>query len=105
MIRYTLLLALSLAPGTLRAQSPICVTPRLWCPAEPGQFEGNACQCPAAPRVWGAIVTGGGYDPGYRAERQPPRQKLRNDDLYDDDDVLAGPRHHLRSRSEHATEE
>ncbi len=76
-----------------RAQVAMCVTPTGRCQSPSTGAEGTACKCPSNPQVWGVIVTPEPSAWG-EPERRPRRRELRNDDLDEDDDVLAGPRHH-----------
>lgn len=93
-----LLLALSAGPGA--AQTPVCVTARAQCPMQAMQPPGTACFCPGNPAVTGFVtVLNLPAMPYYQTPEPRRRAHLRNDDLWDDDDVLAGPRwHHRRDR-------
>ena len=52
--------------------------------------------------MMGEVVINGDISPNYPGYRDYERRSrgLRNDDLDDNDDVLAGPRHHPRRRTE-----
>jgi hypothetical protein len=93
-----LMLAVALVPLSAEAQRAQCVTPRARCWGSPGQPQGSPCRCPSDPSAWGTTASDEFfYAPEVRAnQRSLPR--LRNDDLFDGDDVLAGPRHHRPQR-------
>lgn len=90
----------TLVPAAAYAQRPLCVTSQAQCRTTAWQA-GAPCRCPNSPRTWGTVTLDGDEatdDQGFadQTPERPRRPALRNDDLYDTDDVLAGPRHHRR---------
>ena len=79
-----------------------CVTSQLSCPSGTRPRVGSACQCAGNPAMMGEVVINGDVSPNYPGHRESERRSggLRNDDLDEHDDVLAGPRHHPRRRAE-----
>ena len=91
--------ALSAAPSPASAQAPACVTARSQCPVYGTQPQGTACHCPDNPGVPGWVTpigVGVGMPPVYQAPVPQGPPALRNDDIDDDGDVLAGQRRHRR---------
>jgi hypothetical protein len=79
-----------------QTQGQTCTTANGQCGVSSLHPQGTDCHCPDAPNVMGMVgVTtyGSPVYPGYQPHR---RQELRNDDIDDDGDVLAGPRRHHR---------
>ncbi len=80
------------------AQAPYCITARSQCPVRGMQPPGTQCACPDYPGVWGMVGMIGSGQPIYPGYQHHGREELRNDDLDDGDDVLAGPRRHRHRR-------
>jgi hypothetical protein len=84
-----------------QTQAQTCKTANGQCSVSALPPQGTDCHCPDSPGVMGIVgVTGAGAAiyPGYQPHQ---REHLRNDDIDDDGDVLAGPRrHHKRAYSE-----
>lgn len=95
-----LLLAMlaSLPAWAAFAQAPACITARSQCPVRGTQPPGTQCACPNYPGVWGTVVVTGSGQPIYPGYQHHGHAELRNDDLDDSDDVLAGPRRHRDQR-------
>ena len=93
---------LACLPACATAQRTRCVTTRTQCQAGGDQPAGTLCHCQQNPGVWGTVVTGSSEDAAYPEIRRQrsERPELRNDDLDDGDDVLAGPRHHRQRERE-----
>lgn len=94
-----------------------CVTSQMSCYGGTRQRAGSPCRCvdnravtgsgmtgsgTAGSAMMGEVVINGDVSPNYPGYYEGERRSggLRNDDLDDHDDVLAGPRHHPRRRPE-----
>ena len=80
-----------------------CVTSQSVCQSGSRQRAGSPCRCADSPAMMGEVVINGDVSPNDSSYRDDERRRsggLRNDDLDDGDDVLAGPRHHPRRRAE-----
>jgi hypothetical protein len=95
--RIFLLTGFALLPASVAlAGAPRCVTARSHCPIKGLQPPGTQCTCPDHPDIRGFVDATEMGQPMYPAYQPRGREELRNDDLDDGDDVLAGPRHHHR---------
>ena len=79
------------------AQAPVCTTANGQCGISGLQPQGTQCHCPDAPGVMGMVGVTTAAPPVYPSYKPHQREELRNDDIDDDGDVLAGPRRHHRS--------
>ena len=89
-----------------------CVTSQMSCYGGTRQRPGSPCRClddramtgsaATGSAMMGEVVINGDVSPNYPGYYEGERRSrgLRNDDLDDHDDVLAGPRHHPRRRPE-----
>ncbi len=82
--------------GVALAGAPSCVTARSHCPVKGLRPPGTQCTCPDHPDIQGFVDATNLGQPMYPAYQPRGREELRNDDLDDGDDVLAGPRRHHR---------
>ena len=84
-----------------QTQVQTCNTATSQCGVSTLHPQGTDCHCPASPGVMGMVgvaTSGPPVYPGYQSHQQ---EELRNDDIDDDGDVLAGPRrHHKREYRE-----
>lgn len=84
-----------------RAQGSVCTTATGQCSASALKPGGTQCHCPNDPGVMGMVGVTTVAPPVYPGYPPRQREELRNDDIDDDGDVLAGPRrHHRRSYRE-----
>ncbi len=81
-----------------QTQAQACNTANGQCSVSSLHPQGTECHCPDAPGVMGMVGIANYGQPVYPGYQPHRRAELRNDDIDDDGDVLAGPRRHHRRR-------